>query len=152
VDFARVKTGVARRIPLWPETIAAIQAWLPQRPKAKDPADAKLLFLTCRGSRWVKLNATGSPADALGQEFGKVIHRLGLERSRRSFYALRHGFETVAGETADQIVVDVLMGHKVKGMAANYIERIGDDRRRRVVEHVRQWLFGTDTWPLPPGR
>jgi integrase len=153
VDFARVKTGVARRIPLWPETVAAIREWLPLRPKAKDPADAKLLFLTCRGARWVKLSKggkkkkdgtltqPGAPADALGQEFGKVIRLLKLDRSRRSFYALRHGFETVAGETADQIVVDVIMGHKVKGMAANYIERIGDDRRRRVVEHVRAWLF-----------
>jgi len=141
VGFARVKTSVSRRIPLWPETIAAIREWLPRRPKAKDPADAKLLFLTCRGSRWVKLNATGSPADALGQEFAKVVANRKLKRSRRSFYALRHTFETIAGETADQIAVDVVMGHKIKGMAANYIERIGDDRLRRVVEHVRAWLF-----------
>ena len=64
VDFARVKTAVARRIPLWPETVAAIREWLPMRPKAKEPADAGLMFLTCRGARWVKLNATGSPCDA----------------------------------------------------------------------------------------
>lgn len=143
VDFARVKTSVPRRIPLWPETIAAIREWLPERPRAKIPADAGLMFLTCRGARWVKLNATGSPCDALGQEFGKVLDRLGLKRSRRSFYALRHNFETIAGETADQVTVDVVMGHKVKGMAANYIERIGDDRLRRIVEHVRRWLFGS---------
>ena len=49
LDFARVKTGVWRRIPLWPQTIATIREWLPLRPKAKDPADAGLLFLTVRG-------------------------------------------------------------------------------------------------------
>jgi integrase len=149
VDFPRPKTGVRRRIPLWPETVAAIREWIPQRPRSKDPADAKLLFLTCRGARWVKLNATGSPCDALGQEFAKVVAKLELKRSRRSFYALRHGFETVAGETADQIAVDVIMGHKIKGMAANYIERVRDDRLQRVVEHVRQWLFADA--PAPDG-
>ena len=149
VDFPRPKTGVLRRIPLWPETVAAIRDWLPLRPKAKDPNDAKLLFLTCRGARWVKLNATGSPSDALGQEFGKIVSKLNLKRSRRSFYALRHGFETVAGETTDQIAVDVIMGHKVKGMAANYIERVGNDRLQRVTEHVRRWLFDDDNAPDP---
>jgi integrase len=164
VDFARVKTSVPRRIPLWPETIAAIREWLPERPRAKDPADAGLMFLTCRGARWVKLSKggkkrkdgkltqPGAPSDALGQEFGKVVDKLGLKRSRRSFYALRHGFETVAGETADQIVVDVIMGHKIKGMAGNYIERIDDGRLRRVVEHVRQWLFAEPAGNTPgPG-
>jgi integrase len=145
VDYPRPKTGIARRIPLWPETVAAIREWLPQRPKAKDPGDAKLLFLTCCGARWVKLNATGAPCDALGQEFGKVIRKLGLKRSRRAFYGLRHGFETVAGETADQVAVDAIMGHVPSGMAGVYRERIGDDRLRRVVEHVRRWLFGQTT-------
>jgi len=159
VDFPRPKTAVHRRIPLWPETVEAMREWLPLRPKAKDPADAKLLFLTCRGARWVKVSKggkikkdgkvtqPGSPADALGQEFAKVVDKLEMTRSRRSFYALRHGFETIAGETADQVVVDVIMGHKVKGMDANYIERIGDDRLRRVVEHVRQWLYCVQTPP-----
>ena len=34
------------------------------------------------------------------------------------------------------------MGHVATGMAAAYRERIGDDRLRHVVEHVRVWLFG----------
>ena len=28
-------------------------------------------------------------------------------------------------------------------MAAHYRERIGDDRLRAVVDHVRVWLFGS---------
>lgn len=149
LDYARAKTGVPRRIPIWQETAAAIREWLPQRPKAKDPADAGLLFLTVRGAPWVKVSAKGAPKDAIGQEFGKALDALGLKRSRRAFYSLRHTFETVGGETTDQVAVDVLMGHKIKGMAANYVERIGDDRLLRVTEHVRAWLFAEG--PEPSG-
>jgi integrase len=145
IDFPRPKTAVARKCPLWPETIAAIRDWLPQRPKAKDPADSGLLFLTVRGARWVKSSQKGSPKDAVLQEFGKLMRRLGLKRSRVAFYALRHGFETIAGETADQVAVDAIMGHVPQGMAGAYRERIGDDRLRRVAEHVRGWLFSKPT-------
>ena len=130
---------------IWPETIAAIREWLEDRPKAKDPTDAGLLFLTCRGAPWVKLNKSGSPSDAVGQEFVKVLRKLDLKRAGVSFYALRHGFETIGGETTDQVAVDAVMGHKTPGMAATYRERIGDDRLRRVSEHVRQWLFADTT-------
>jgi integrase len=141
VDFARVKTGRSRRIPLWPETIAAIEEWTQRRPKAQDQKDKDLLFLTTHGSRWVKLNRTGTVADALGQEFAKLLSRLGLKRAGVSFYAFRHGFETIAAELADQVAVDRVMGHRTPGMSSVYTERIGDDRLRRVVDHVRAWLF-----------
>ena len=85
VDFAREKTGVPRHIPLWPETIAAIREWIPLRPKAKDNANAGLLFLTCRGARWMKASENGAPKDAILQEFGKVIRPLGLKRSESGF-------------------------------------------------------------------
>lgn len=114
------------------------------RPRAKDPADAGLLFLTCRGARWVTMNAKGAPKDAIGQEFNKVLCRLGLKRPRLSYYALRHGFETVAGATADQVAVDSIMGHVPQGMAGAYRERVDDDRLRRVTDHVRSWLFGEE--------
>jgi integrase len=142
LSFARVKTAIARRILLWPETIEAIRKWIPLRPKAKDKADTGLVFLTCRGAQWVKVNKKGAPKDAILQEFEKVIRSLGLKRPRVSFYALQHGFETIALATADQVAVDAVMGHVPQGMAGLYRERIGDDRLRRVTEHVRQWLFG----------
>ncbi len=148
VDFARVKNATPRRVPLWPETVAAIREWIPKRPKAKDPADSGLLFLTCRGQRWVKVHKSGAPADAIGQEFSKVLRALGLKRHGLSFYALRHGFETIAGDTRDQVAVDAVMGHVSKGMAGVYRERIDDARLVAVTEHVRRWLFGGgDTEP-----
>lgn len=142
MDFARAKTAVRRRIPLWPETVDAIREWRTMQPKAKDKADNGLLFLTAYGARWVKVSPkSGSCCDALGQEFAKLLRALGIKRPRLSFYGLRHTFETVAGETADQVAVDAIMGHTPQGMAAHYRERIDDGRLQRVTEHVRQWLF-----------
>jgi integrase len=140
-NFPRVKTYVPRRCPLWPETVAAIRDWLAVRPAAKDSADAKLLFLTCFGSRWVKLNASGSSDDAVGKEFAKVLVALGLKRSRRSFYSLRHTFATIAGNSTDNHAVCVIMGHKIPGMIGNYVERFEAGRLRHVADMVRAWLF-----------
>ena len=67
LEFARVKMAVPRRIPLWLETIAVIRDWLPVQPAAKNPDDAGLLFLTQRGQPRVKVNHSGSPADAPSQ-------------------------------------------------------------------------------------
>jgi integrase len=146
VDYARLKTSVERRAWLWPETVAAIREWLPIRPKAKNPDDSGLLFLTRLGARWVTYG-NGSPEekatnkDAVIQEFNKLLILLKLKRPRRSFYALRRVVETIGGETADQVAVDAVMGHRTPGMGEAYRVRIGDERLRRVAEHVRAWLF-----------
>jgi integrase len=145
-----VKTAIPRRIPLWPETVDAIREWIAVRPKAKDPADSVLMFLTVRGARWVKLSTKGAPNDAIGQEFGKVIRELKLKRPGVAFYALRHGFETIGGESRDQVAVDAIMGHVPQGMSSAYRERISDDRLRRVAEYVRQWLFADSNGPTGP--
>jgi integrase len=142
VDFARVKTAVPRRIPLWPETAEAIREWLPLRPKAKDSSNSKLLFLTIRGARWVTVSAkTGAPKDAVAQEFVKLLRKLGMKRPGVSFYALRHTFEMIAGESRDQVAVNAVMGHVDNSMAGAYRERISDERLKVVVETVRQWLL-----------
>jgi hypothetical protein len=56
---------------------------------------------------------------------------------------LRHTFETIAGETLDQPAIDLIMGHVpgTNDMAAVYRQRIGDDRLRRVADHVRSWVW-----------
>ena len=143
LDYGRPKTGVPRRIPLWPETVDSIREWVPMRPKAKDKADVGLLFLTPRGARWVTVSKNGAPRDAVAQHFTKLLSDLGLHRPRLGFYGLRHTFETVAGEAGDQIAVDAIMGHVPQGMGAHYRERISDNRLRRVVEHVRVWVFAS---------
>jgi integrase len=142
LDFARAKTAVRRKIPLWPETVESIQHWLTHfRREAKDSSDSELLFLTVRGAPWVKVSAKGAPKDAIAQEFNKTLRKLKLKRPGVSFYALRHTFATIGGETADQIAVDAIMGHVPQGMGATYRERISEERLRNVVDHVRRWIF-----------
>jgi len=143
LDYPRVKTGIQRRIPMWQETIDAIREWLPMRPVAKDRADENAVFLTPCGQRWVKTNKTGSPADALGPEFAKLLRELKLKRAGVSFYAIRHSFRTVADETRDFSAIDLVMGHSDNTMGGRYREHIADDRLRTVVGHVRSWLFGS---------
>ncbi|MDA0832346.1 MAG: tyrosine-type recombinase/integrase [Planctomycetota bacterium] len=144
VDYPRPKTGVQRRCPLWPETIEAVRDALKRRPLPKDDDDAGLVFITKYGHRFVKTNATGTPDDAIGKEFAKLLNRLKIKRKGVSFYAIRHGFETVAGESRDQVAVDYIMGHARDDMASLYRESISDDRLRDVTNLVRNWLFATN--------
>jgi integrase len=140
VNFPRPKTGMPRRCPLWPETIKALREAIARRPEPKLEAGAGLVFITKRGLLWTKETAD-SPVT---KETAKVLHSLGLARPGLNFYALRHTFETVGGETRDQVAVDVLMGHAPDSsdMAALYREKVSDERLMAVTEHVHCWLFG----------
>ncbi len=51
LESPRRKTGIARRCPLWPETVEAIDAVHGVRSEPKDAADAECVFLTTRGRR-----------------------------------------------------------------------------------------------------
>ena len=137
VDFPRPKTSVERRVPLWPETVAALKAALVERPRAKDPADDGLVFITRKGGRWAK-DTADSP---VSKEFRKMLDALRLYRTGLSFYTLRHQFETIAGGCKDQVAVDAIMGHVDSSMAGLYREHIDDARLRDAVNHVRCWLF-----------
>lgn len=160
LNYPRPKTGIDRRIPLWPETVAAIREWLPMNPKAKLPEDAGLLFITKYGGRWSKVYdlvtekqpdgtdriiGGGSANDTIGKEFTKVLQATGIkpkgERVGLSFYAIRHSFETIGGETADQVAVDGIMGHVDPSMGAAYREGVADERLRKVTDYVRSWLW-----------
>jgi integrase len=141
LDYPRQKTAIPRRIPLWPETMAALGEAIQRRPKPKVDSDRHLAFITKYGHRWVRTNENGTSVDSVGWEFRKLLTRLGLKRPRISFYALRHTFETIGGDAKDQIAVDHVMGHARDDMASVYRERISDERLQAVTEHVRAWLF-----------
>ena len=70
-----------------------------------------------------------------------ILRRLKLTRPKLNFYALRHTFETIGGESRDQVAVDHIMGHAREDMASVYRERISDDRLRAVADYVRTWLW-----------
>jgi len=157
LDYPRPKTGVDRKAKLWPETMAAIERAIGERKAPKETADKDRVFLTQTGRRWIKVNmrqvekgedqdavkreVSGTPADALSQEFTKLIREIKIHRPGLGFYTLRHVFETVAGGTRDQVAVDFAMGHSDPSMAAKYREEIGDERLEDIADHVHQWLY-----------
>jgi integrase len=148
LTFPRPKTAIQRRIPLWPETVEAMRGVLAKRPTPGDNADADLCFLTVRGTRFVRVQPSKKTAgrhvtiNALSRRFESLLKRLGINKRRgRGFYTLRHTFETVAGESKDQVAVNAIMGHVDNTMAAAYRERISDERLKAVVETVRVWLW-----------
>jgi integrase len=137
LDYPRPKTGTLRRCPLWPETVAAVRDWLTQRPFPKAPTDEPLVFLSRTGRTWVR----ESSDNPVSTETRKLLRKLGINGTR-NFYALRHTFETVAGESRDQVAVDAIMGHVDSSMAGEYRECISDERLVAVTNHVHTWLFG----------
>lgn len=145
VDFPRPKTAVPRRCPLWPETIAAVKAASKSRPAPKLAEDRGIAFITRHGVRWVRVVAKDDKGavifDSVNAMFQKLLNRLGINRRRLGFYALRHTFRTIADGSKDQPAVDLIMGHADESMAGRYRERIDDQRLRDVVEVVRTWLF-----------
>jgi integrase len=137
VNYHRPKTGITRRCPLWAETVAALKEMLADRPKPKDPADNGLVFLTVQGNSWHK-KIEDNP---ISKEMRKLLDKLGIN-GNRNFYALHHTFETIGGESKDQVSVDAIMGDARDDMASVYRERISDERLLAVVNVVQNWLFG----------
>jgi integrase len=145
IDFPRPKTGVGRKVFLWPETITALREVLDKRPEPKVEEATGRVFVTKYGGSWSKQSElSGDMAvntdNPVSKEMRKLLDKLNLN-GRRNFYALRHTFETVAGDSRDQVAVDAVMGHVDASMAATYRERINDARLRSVVQFVHDWLF-----------
>jgi integrase len=184
VEFARPKTGIDRRCPLWPETVAACKEALAKRPEPSEACHAGLVFLTKHGRPWgtravVHPDKEGDKLkrnmdDPVSKEFKKLLKRprcpkcgtiettaaekcgacgwkptdkeewTSLYRLGLGFYALRHTFETIGGDSRDQVAVDALMGHARDDMASVYRERIDNARLQAVVDHVHKWLWPAD--------
>ena len=98
----------------------------------KDAAKVEQIIVGGRGSNNGKAN----------QLQGKVVSNVPLARPGLNFYALRHTFETIGGESRDQPAVDHIMGHARDDMASVYREKISDERLRAVTDKVHAWLFG----------
>jgi integrase len=137
VNYPRPKTGVERRCPLWRETIDALQETDDTRPAPRDERHIGLVFITKYGTCWAKENSD----KPVSKEMTKLLKSLDIYRPGVGFYALRHTFETIAGETRDQVAVDHIMGHARDDMASVYRERISDERLMTVATFVHEWLF-----------
>lgn len=141
IAFPRPKTGVPRRAPLWPETVAALRTVIDTRPAPKAFADCGLVFLTYRGTAWVRVG-DDSRTDYLSVHFNRLLKHLALHRPGCGFYTARHVFRTIADGARDNPAVRSIMGHADASIDAAYRERIDDERLKAVTDHVRNWLFG----------
>lgn len=143
IDYPRPKTSVPRLCPLWPETIEALKEAIAKRRKPHSEEYSGLAFLTRTGIDFVRATDNGTNIDGVAQEFAKVLNKLKLSGSRRAFYALRHTFETIGGDTGDQVAVDMMMGHApdAKDMSAVYRRKVFAKRLRRVIDHVHRWVW-----------
>lgn len=144
-DLPRRKSGIPRRFFVWQETRNAIATAMADRPVAKLDEHDALCFLTSHGRPvyWESETDKGtvSRCDNVGDAFRKLVTSCGLQRPGRGFYSLRRTFETVAGNTQDQVAVNFVMGHDDDSMAGVYRQGIDDDRLVAVANYVHDWLF-----------
>lgn len=138
LEHPRPKTGIDRRIPLWPDTRKAIKEAIEQRRQPKEPADAGLLFIGRRGTSY----RDDAASYRVSAEFAD-IRKLTTINSARTFYDFRRTFQTVSENSRDSVAVRAIMGHAppTDDMSSIYRQRIDDDRLVAVVAVVRKWLM-----------
>lgn len=122
--FARNKTGVERRCPLWPETQVALKAL----PKTDDHV--------FNGRKWDKY--------VVGRQFAALCKTAGVENI--GHYSLRRTFETIAKNAeVNQSVIDKIMGHTRQDMSEVYNQHTYDQQLLKCVNYVRSWYLGEIT-------
>lgn len=135
--FPRTKTGIPRRAPLWPETIAAVRAVLGKR-------KAGLVFIPDVGDSYAP---EGDTSWRVSDEYARIAKKAKVKG--RQFYDLRRTFQTIADGANDAIATSAIMGHVAASgdMGSVYRQRIDDSRLKAVTAHVRAWLFSTAKTP-----
>lgn len=143
MSLPRAKTAVERTVPLWPETIQAIEASRAYVPKEKSPSFKGLLFRFEDGGPWTTMDN-----DLLAKKFSALLRKLDIYKIGRTFYALRHTFQTIGDQTKDPIAVSAIMGHVDGSMGGQYREEISMERLKSVTDHVRKWLIQSEVSPV----
>lgn len=141
LDCPRNKTGVERRVWLWPETRAAIAAAVAKRPEPQRQKYENRLLLSARGYPWSRVGTTGT-IDLAASSLTKLKAKAGITNGQ--FYDLRRTFRTIASETCDLEAINLCMGHEGRGEGSTYLQGVSDERIRRVCESVRSWLYGVE--------
>ena len=139
-DFSRPKTGILRWGPLWPETVAALEAYI--RPESKDPEAAQCFFVTEYGNRY--FSPGDKVYDPISKQMSQLLRKLGIKRDGIGFQALRTTFRTRAGEARDKEAADWIMGHtppKTDMGESVYTVEFTEERLRHITDHVYKWLF-----------
>lgn len=130
--YPRNKTCVFRKLPLWPQTVVAIENMIAIRSEPNSAEVQKHLFLTRYGNRFGDTT--------ISTEIQKLKKKLSIVRRGCGFNALRHCIETFGGK--DQVAINILMGHVDPHISADYRSRIRfpNDRLIKVTSEIRDWL------------
>lgn len=142
-NYGRPKTGIVRRCPLWPETVAALKAVIDKRRPVGDETLRNLVFLTKYRNCWCKSDE--DRCNPISFEFRKLVRDLGFYRKGvTTFYSLRRTFSTIGSAAGDKVAVDFIMGHvaATDDMSAVYRQKTFDGPLKKVTDHVRDWLLG----------
>jgi integrase len=139
IDFPRPKTGAERRCPLWPETVAAIEWSVENRP-GPNAGNEEYVFITKHGNLWCNREAT--PGSAITRQMTRILEALEIRRQGVNFLALRHTFQTIGESSGDIYAVKTIMGHTEDAgdMSPVYREKMDDSRLRAVTDTVRKWV------------
>jgi site-specific recombinase XerD len=154
VKLARNKTGVPRNLPLWPETLNAMEALAKTGP---------LVFYTEEGHPWVRTAARigddGSThytaVNAIASMFARLLKNVKINVPRGTgFYTLRRTAATLAARSGDPFAVQRLLGHVNLEMATRYVQDLSA-QTDRVIENSRAIVEeeasrgGDIDWPAP---
>ncbi|TWU18032.1 tyrosine-type recombinase/integrase [Allorhodopirellula heiligendammensis] len=139
VTYPRNKTHCRRKALLWPETLAAINAYLPKRRRPKSAELADRILLTRCGGPLAFAHKRDSP---IAKQFSKLRIAAKIPDAA-SFGALRHTFRSVAEDNPakDLTAIRCVMGHADQSIDDAYIEYIGDAGLVATSDHVRDWYL-----------
>jgi len=144
VRLARKKTGIARNLPLWPETVRAL---------LEVPKSGKLVFYTSHGNAWVRTTQntarTGrtryTSDNAVSKTFSKLLETAGVAVEKGvGFYTLRRTAATLAAKSGDPFAVQRLLGHADLKMATTYVQDVSE-QTDRVINGFRKFIIRDDS-------
>jgi integrase len=145
VDFPRGKTGINRNLPLWPETVGALQ---------QVQKSGELVFYTSRGNPWVRaiqeIDRNGNKEkyiknNAVSKNFSKLLKTAKMKTEKGvGFYTLRRTAATLAARSGDPFAVQKLLGHADLKMASVYVQDVSE-QTDRVINNTRKLIIQDDS-------
>jgi len=144
VRLPRNKTGIARNLPLWPETVHALTA-LPRR--------GDLIFYTRRGNPCVRTTSSVgkdgivkyTSDNYIAKKFSKLKKAADIKTEKGvGFYTLRRTAATLAARSGDPFAVQKLLGHADLKMATTYVQDVSE-QTDLVVNNVRKLIIQGDS-------
>jgi len=145
VNLPRRKTGISRDLPLWPETVDALE---------KIPRIGKLVFYTSRGNPYIQTllksdgngNGKYTTLNAITTKFSRLIRKSGLDVPKGTgFYSLRRTAATFAARSGDPFAVQRLLGHADLQMATRYVQDVSE-QTDRVIQNSRMYICQINNW------